>query len=134
MTDINSNIYKQQKEVHRKIHSSVSSSITLGLWIMDYPNPLPHSCTFMIYLSLPEIFVHLNNGIGTQRKTYKSPCSTVAALVPGPLGNQSRRFPPSESRRVPPPLRGLEGGYSTDLRLSVFLMLFRNKRIEGIRN
>jgi hypothetical protein len=35
---------------------------------------------------------------------FKALCST--GIAPGPLGNQSRRFPPSESRRVPPPLCG----------------------------
>jgi len=30
--------------------------------------------------------------------------------APGPLGNQSRRFPPSDKPTGPPPLRGLKGG------------------------
>ena len=35
---------------------------------------------------------------------FKALCGT--GIAPAPLGNQSRRFPPSENRRVPPPLWG----------------------------
>ncbi len=37
-------------------------------------------------------------------------CGLKPPLAPGPRGNQSRRFPPSEKQWVPPPLRGLQGG------------------------